>query len=123
MMMTNRTNSDLGSRDMDWNHDWINDARQRCSNIDLSLLMKADTFVKRISGNGQKSTEEEGNGYIADYSTLNDKQKIVFRRIESHYNDMFVGHQKIYSRSFICGGISGSWHFVHLRIFSSKHLI
>ncbi|GBC33192.2 ATP-dependent DNA helicase PIF1 [Rhizophagus irregularis DAOM 181602=DAOM 197198] len=77
--------SDLGSRDMDRNHDWINDPRQRYNDTDLRDI---DTF---ISSNSRISTEEEN--LTVDYQTLNDNQKKVFNRIEAHYHDVLVGHQ------------------------------
>ncbi|EXX58670.1 uncharacterized protein LOC114530801 [Rhizophagus irregularis DAOM 181602=DAOM 197198] len=77
--------SDLGSRDMDRNHDWINDPRQRYNDTDLRDI---DTF---ISSDSRISTEEEN--LTVDYQTLNDNQKKVFNRIESHYHDVLVEHQ------------------------------
>jgi ATP-dependent DNA helicase PIF1 len=62
--------SDLGSRNMDRNHDWINDARQRYSNADL---VDADTFVSRMSGNCQGNGEEENEN--VDYQTFNENQR------------------------------------------------
>ncbi len=79
--------SDLGSRDMNQNYDWINDTRQWYSNIDL---IEADSFVSRVSINGQK---DEGNKLnTMDYETLNEKQKIVFNWIEFYYNSILKGH-------------------------------
>lgn len=52
---------------MDRNHDWINDPRQRYSDMDLADV---DTFVNRNSRiNGEESI------IIVDYQTLNDDQK------------------------------------------------
>jgi hypothetical protein len=61
--------SDLGSRDIDRNHDWINDPRQQYSDTDL---LKLDTFVIRDSKNAEKES------LIVDYKTLNENQKTVF---------------------------------------------
>jgi hypothetical protein len=55
--------SDLGSRDMDRNHDWINDPRQRYSDM---MLTDIDTFVDR---NSRVNTEK--TNIIVDYKTLN----------------------------------------------------
>ena len=45
--------SDLGSRDMDRNHDWVNDAQKNYSREDLSnareFLSQASTNVKEVS--------------------------------------------------------------------------
>jgi len=75
---------DLGSRDIDQNHDWINDLRQRYSDTDLLSL---DTFVIRDSRNAEKENS------IVDYQTLNDNQKTIFKRIESHYQSVLAGYK------------------------------
>ena len=67
--------SNLGTRDMDRNHDWINDIKQRYSNADL---VGVDTFVSRISGEGQGNVEREREN-IVDYQKLNENQRIVFK--------------------------------------------
>ncbi len=62
---------DLGSRDIDQNHDWINDIRQRYFDTDL---IEAGTFVNRVSSSGQRNAEKEGNDdLIMDYEMLNEK--------------------------------------------------
>jgi len=43
------------------------------------------------SGTGQENADNET--LCMNYQTLNEKQKIVFKRIESHYNDILIGHQ------------------------------
>src|SRR3954453_5373468 len=91
--------SDLGSRDMNQNHNWINDARQQYSNADL---VDANTFVRRMSGNFQGNGEEEDKN-IMDYQTLNEKQMIVFKRIESHYSDILAGHLVVLLRIIVMG--------------------
>ena len=56
-------------------------------NIDL---IEANSFVSRVSINGQK---DEGNKLnTMDYETLNEKQKIVFNWIEFYYNSILKGH-------------------------------
>ncbi|EXX54638.1 hypothetical protein RirG_232710 [Rhizophagus irregularis DAOM 197198w] len=76
---------DLGSRNMDQNHNWINDPRQIYNDTDFRDI---DTF---ISSDFRISTEEEN--LTVDYQTLNDNQKKVFNRIKSHYYDVLVEHQ------------------------------
>ena len=91
------SSSDLGSREMDRSHDWINDTRKRYSNTDL---MEADTFVSRVS------TDWQGNELVTetlDYQTLNEKQKLVFKRIESHYDDMLKDNQTEPLRIIVMG--------------------
>ena len=85
------SSSDLGSRDMGQNYNWINDViKQRYSNTGL---MEADTFVSRVSINRQ---ENKLITDTLDYETLNVKQKTIFRWIETHYDDMLkkvkLGH-------------------------------
>ncbi|GET60560.1 ATP-dependent DNA helicase PIF1-like [Rhizophagus irregularis DAOM 181602=DAOM 197198] len=70
---------------MDRNHDWINDPRQHYNDTDLRDI---DTF---ISSDSRISTKEEN--LTVDYQTLNNNQKKVFNRIESHYHDVLVWHQ------------------------------
>ena len=83
--------SDLGSRDMDRNHDWINDGRQRYSNTDLADV---DTFVNQASGSEQlNGEEEEKEDPNLNYETLNEEQKRVFKRIERHYDDILADQQ------------------------------
>ena len=67
--------SNLGTRDMDRNHDWINDIKQRYSNADL---VGADTFVSRISEEGQGNVKRKREN-IVNYQTLNENQRIVFK--------------------------------------------
>lgn len=87
--------SDLGFQDIDQNHDWINDPRQRYNDTDLRNI---DTF---ISSDSRISTEEEN--LTVNYQTLNDNQEKVFNRIESHYHDVLVGHQVEPLRIIIIG--------------------
>ncbi len=70
----------LKNRDLNKNHDWINDNKQNYNNSDL---MKANIFLKQIFKNGQKNVRVE--------KTLNDKQKLIFKRIELYYYNMLVG--------------------------------
>jgi hypothetical protein len=65
---------DLGSRDMDRNHDWINEPRQCYSATDLKTL---EDFVQQASNNARKDNVEEENKSIK-YQNLNKNQKKVF---------------------------------------------
>src|SRR5256885_7485339 len=76
--------SDLGTRDMDRNHDWINDSRQHYSDTDIT---DAREFVHNASRNWNNTKEKD------DYQNLNEKQKKIFNRIESHYTDILGGNQ------------------------------
>ena len=84
--------SDLGSRDMDRNHDWINDPRQRYND-----LTDIDTFLSRNSRIGEKSNVS------VDYQTLNNNQKKIFKRVESHYQDVLEGRQNEPLRIIVMG--------------------
>ena len=53
------------------------------------------------SGIGQENADNET--LCMDYQTLNKKQKIVFKRIESHYNDILIGHQAELLRIIVIG--------------------
>ena len=91
------SSSDLGSQEMNQSHDWINNTRKRYSNTDL---MEADTFVSRVS------TDWQGNELVTetlDYQTLNEKQKLVFKRIESHYDDILKDNQTEPLRIIVMG--------------------
>ena len=44
--------SDLGSQEMNWSHNWINDAKKQYSNTDL---METDTFMSRVSTDWQEN--------------------------------------------------------------------
>src|SRR3954452_2572221 len=88
---------DLGSREMDQNYDWINDARQQFSDTDI---MNANIFLKRASVNEQENVRES---ITVDYETLNEKQKIVFKRVESHHSDILAGNQVEPLRIIIMG--------------------
>ena len=74
--------SDLSFWDMDQNYDWINDLRQWYND-----LIDIDTFLSRNSKISEKSNVS------VDYQMLNDNQKMVFKRVESHYYDVLEGRQ------------------------------
>ena len=50
-------------------------------------LEDIDTFLSK------NSRIDEENTILMNYRTLNENQKIVFKRIESHYHDALEGHQ------------------------------
>ena len=61
--------SDLKIRDMDQNHNWIND--------DITTTRE---FIKQVSTNN-KGIIQENNDEDVDIQKLNQKQKVVFKRI------------------------------------------
>src|SRR6266542_5922936 len=87
--------SDRGSRDIDRNYDWINNLKQRYSDMNLKDI---DTFVNRNSRPNEKKED-----LIIDYQTLNDIQKTIFKRIESHYQEVLAGHQAKPLRLIVIG--------------------
>jgi hypothetical protein len=93
--------SDLGSRDMDRNHDWINDAEQYYSSNDIS---KARDFVQQASSNGTNDANDNENiDELFDYESLNEKQKKIFNRVESHYKNVLTGIQVEALRIIVMG--------------------
>ena len=79
--------TDLGTRDIDRNHDWINEAKENYSITDIAM---AGNFVRDASNKARDVDREEINDII-DYQSLNEKQQKVFKRIETHYNDIITG--------------------------------
>ena len=91
--------SDLGSRDTDQNHDWVNYAKQFYSSNDIT---RAPDFVHEVSSTSRNAAK--GNDNI-NYETLNENQKKVIKRIESHYNDILTGIQMVPLRIMIMGTV------------------
>src|SRR3989440_1844252 len=91
---------DLGSRDIDRNHDWLNEGRRNYLDDDLAV---SSNFIQQASSsdreNGHKSNEKEG----IDVRNLNQKQKVGLTRKESHYNDVLTGKQVDPLRIIIMG--------------------
>jgi ATP-dependent DNA helicase PIF1 len=95
------SNSDLGSRDLDRNHNWIDEARQNYSSEDLAT---AHDFVHKASCDSRNdATETEDESTEVDYQKLNEKQKTIFNRIETHYTNTISGHQVEPLRILIMG--------------------
>ena len=80
--------SDLGSRDMDRNYNWINEAQNHYSNNDIA---NAQEFVHQSSNNNSIIDIGGEVDSSIDYQSLNEKQKSVFARIETHYNNIISG--------------------------------
>ena len=78
--------SDLGSQDMNRNHNWINDIQQWYSSDDIE---KACNFINEASIDAIDNLEKDES---VNYENLNEKQKIIFNRIESHYNSILTGN-------------------------------
>jgi ATP-dependent DNA helicase PIF1 len=83
--------ADLGSRDMDRNHNWTNEAQQRYSSEDLANV---NDFVKQAaSDNNNGNIRNDKDSTEINYDSLNQKQKTIFKRIEKHYEDTILGQQ------------------------------
>ncbi|CAG8462237.1 16211_t:CDS:2 [Racocetra persica] len=58
---------------------------------------EASFFVQRVSNYNESNNDIKGNKIsnteIIDYKILNDKQKTIFRRIESYYYRILIGCQ------------------------------
>ncbi|PKK66701.1 hypothetical protein RhiirC2_714660 [Rhizophagus irregularis] len=91
--------SDLSFRDMDQNHDWITDAQQNYSNNNIASV---NEFIKNALNSGILDGREVDIDSI-DYQKLNENQKKIFMRIESHYNDIFNGKKVKVLRIMIMG--------------------
>jgi ATP-dependent DNA helicase PIF1 len=96
-----RNDSDLGSRDMDRNHNWTNEAQQHYSNDDLANVQD---FVQQASNDsGNKDIGSEDESTECNYQNLNEKQKLIFERIEAHYHNIMSGQQVDALRILIMG--------------------
>ena len=91
---------DLGTRDVDRNHDWINDGRQYYS---VNNLAGVNNFIQQASDEDRNyGNRSECNDFV-DHQTLNENQKSVFKRIETHYSDILAGKQVEALRMIIMG--------------------
>jgi hypothetical protein len=64
------SSTDFGIHDMDINHDWINEGRQRYSDDDLK---EASNFIKNALGKDQEDGYRSDNKDLVDFQTLNEK--------------------------------------------------
>jgi hypothetical protein len=70
-----QNDSNLGSQDMDWNHNWTNDVQQKYSSKELA---NANDFVWQVaSSNNFKSTGKDNE---INYYNLNKKQEKKYSR-------------------------------------------
>ena len=96
--------SDLGSREMDRNHDWIGNFRRRHPNLNIEDV---STFLQQVR---EEDTTDAENSIIntVDFQTLNDKQKIIFKQIEVHYIASIDDPSHIESLKIIIMGTAGT---------------
>ena len=95
--------SDLGSRDFDQDFDWIGDVRRRYPNLDLS----AD-FIQQARNIGLDDNDRLDTTPVVDCQTLNVKQLMIFRRIESHYIELLINSARVEPLRLILMGTAGT---------------
>ena len=80
-----RRDTDIGSRDIDWGHDWIGEARKHYLQDDL---LNVHEFLQQASSSDRNnSTITEEDFAENEYENLNEMQKTIFKKIEDHYYD------------------------------------
>ena len=83
-MMPNRQGrdcdlADFGIQNIDRDHDWINESRLQYSEIE-----EAESFIQQEISDSD-AVQARNNLENIDLRTLNEKQKLAFKRIELHY--------------------------------------
>jgi ATP-dependent DNA helicase PIF1 len=96
--------SDLGNRDIDRQHDWLNDGKQHYNDSDI---INANSFLRQTIENEKSKDTIEANvnehDETIDYETLNEKQEMIFERIKSHYQNILASIQVDPLRIIIMG--------------------
>ena len=96
------TSSDLGLRDIDRNNNWFDDIMRLYPDIDS---IDIPNFIQNFWSENLVSSEN----LIVDFQTLNEKQMIIFKRFESHYNDILTKqNNKVEPLRFIIMGTAGT---------------
>ncbi|CAG8721765.1 4891_t:CDS:2, partial [Cetraspora pellucida] len=92
--------SDLGLQNINRDYDWVGDSQKQYHN-----LKNIDNFINEACSNvvNLKSKDFE----IINCKTLNEKQRIVIKRIESHYN-MIISGQQVESLQILVMDIAGT---------------
>ncbi|CAG8720815.1 17502_t:CDS:1 [Cetraspora pellucida] len=96
--------SDLGSRAIDKNHDWVGDTRRRHPNLNIEDVL---TSLQRVR-NEETMDFENITTDILDFRTLNEKQMEIFKRIEAHYIAATVDHNNVEPLRIIIMGTAGT---------------
>jgi len=91
--------TDLGIRDIDRNHDWINEGKQNYSVTDIAM---AGNFVRQSSNNARDNQREKINDII-EYQSLNENQKKVFKKIKTHFNNILMRKEVAPLRIIVMG--------------------
>ena len=80
--------TDLGTRDLNRNHNWTSAAQQNYTNEELE---NARDFVRAASQNKNEELEDDVEPSEVEYEKLNKKQKVIFTQIENYYNTIISG--------------------------------
>ncbi|GBC15565.1 ATP-dependent DNA helicase PIF1 [Rhizophagus irregularis DAOM 181602=DAOM 197198] len=96
--------SELGLREIDRNYDWVGDVRQRYTNIDLA---DSPNFIQNAR-NLYVEQNDNVTDRVVDPHTLNEKQKIIFERVESHYQALILNPGNVDALNVIVMGTAGT---------------
>ncbi|GBC03495.1 hypothetical protein RclHR1_05150005 [Rhizophagus clarus] len=96
--------SDLGFRDVDRNYDWIADLKMRCPDLDLAAI---PNFIQQACVFTNLNIASLPNCAV-DPQSLNEKQMLVYRRIESHYANLLTDQECIDPLRLIVLGTAGT---------------
>src|SRR5437016_5498131 len=80
-MMPNRQTrniADFNVRDIDRNHDWVNESLARYPEIE-----EAERFIQRAISNSDITQDRNDSDHISSQN-LNEKQRLIYERIELH---------------------------------------
>ncbi|GBB94108.1 hypothetical protein RclHR1_22940002 [Rhizophagus clarus] len=107
------SSTDLGTRDMDINYDWINEGRQRYSDDDLT---GASDFIRNALDKDQKNNDRCDDRDLVDFQTLNVKQNSVLKQIKLHYNDILMESSDNCASSYRSGSLNINGTTIHLML-------
>ena len=77
-MMLTRNTDIFNARDIDRNHDWVNESLSRYPEIE-----EAESFIQQAIGNSE-TTQVGNNTANIDRRNLTEKQRLILKRVESH---------------------------------------
>lgn len=113
-MMPSRPNlPEFSTRDLDRDHDWVSESMLRYPEME-----EAESFLQQAIGNSNITQVRNVSANI-DRSTLNEKQRLIFERIESHYIAV-VSNQPIEPLRMIIMGTAGTGKSYLINIIREK---
>src|SRR4051794_38940668 len=103
--------TELGLRDIDLNYNWTSNARLHYSDINIADL---PNFIQQAQELGVINTNKSTN-CVVNYQLLNDNQKKIFKRIESHYSTLITDSVNVEPLRLIIMGITkmGKSYLIH----------